>query len=102
MGQRLGVGAPLDLTTKLESILWGGVVLLGSGWRIGVGVGGGSGAEGKERTCLSKELHGNASNLTSALPLQHSEAFTLGVLFGLSPGLWYCPGLAMQYPIQLK
>lgn len=23
MGQLLGVGAPLDLTTKLESVLWG-------------------------------------------------------------------------------
>lgn len=49
MGQLLGLGAPLDLTTGLESILWG--FLLGSGWRIGVGVGRGSdmaGAEEKE------------------------------------------------------
>lgn len=56
-GQLTGVGAPLDLTTGLESVLWG--FLPDSGWTAGVGVGGGSGvagADGKQRACLSKEL----------------------------------------------
>lgn len=90
MGQLFRVGAPLGLTTGVESVLWG--FLLGSGWNIAVGMGGGSGvagAEGKEtlfpenfKECLEPGL---------ALPLQSSEAFRLAAVFGPSPGPWYCP-----------
>ena len=59
MGQLRGVGAPLALTTGVETILWGFLLGSGLGERgvvCGVGGSGVGGAEEKQRACLSEDL----------------------------------------------
>lgn len=86
MGQLTGVGAPLDLTTGLESVLWG--FLPGSGWRIGVGVGGGSGvagADGSKELVFPKTFKGMPrSLLTSALPTAELRGLKAGTIHACS------------------